>query len=135
MKKTFIISMLALIMCSCASYKLEKTVWSTVSGAEKDGERGTVITSLIFKSSEDVDIFNAVVVDNTFVVTPFKYAEGKYVVSGNPRKEASVEINGSNIQNEKIKYKGIYHKMDAMILISQDSIPYLYGIQKNVKVQ
>lgn len=135
MKKTFIISMLALIMCSCASYKLEKTVWSTVSGAEKDGERGTVITSLIFKSSEDVDIFNAVVVDNTFVVTPFKYAEGKYVVSGNPRKEAFVEINGSNIQNEKIKYKGIYHKMDAMILISQDSIPYLYGIQKNVKVQ
>lgn len=135
MKKIFIITMLALVLCSCASYKLEKTVWSTVSGAEKDGKRGTVVTNLIFKSSEDVDVYNAVVVDNSFVVTPFKYAEGKYVVSGNPKKEASIEINARNIQNEKINYKGVYHKKDAMILISQDSIPYLYGFQKNVTVK
>lgn len=135
MKRIFIITMLALVLCSCASYKLEKTVWSTVSGAEKDGERGTVITNLVFKSSEDVDVFNAVVVDNSFVVTPFKYAEGKYVVSGNPKKEASIEINARNIQNEQINYKGVYHKKDAMILISQDSIPYLYGFQKNVTVK
>jgi hypothetical protein len=135
MKKIFILLSVAIIMCSCASYKLEKTVWSTVSGAEKDGKRGSVVTNLIFKSSEDVDIFNAVVVDNSFVVTPFKYAEGKYVVSGNPKKEAFIEINASSIQNERIIYKGVYHKKDAMILISQDSIPYLYGFQKNVKVQ
>ena len=127
--------MLAIVLCSCASYKLEKTVWSSISGAEKDGKRGSVITNLVFKSSEDVDIFNAVVVDNSFVVTPFKYAEGKYIVSGNPKKEASIEINASNIQNEKINYKGVYHKKDAMILISQDSIPYLYGFQKNVTVK
>ena len=127
--------MLAIVLCSCASYKLEKTVWSSISGAEKDGKRGSVITNLVFKSSEDVDIFNAVVVDNSYVVTPFKYAEGKYIVSGNPKKEASIEINASNIQNEKINYKGVYHKKDAMILISQDSIPYLYGYQKNVTVK
>lgn len=135
MKKIFIILMLAIVLCSCASYKLEKTVWSSISGAEKDGKRGSVITNLVFKSSEDVDIFNAVVVDNSYVVTPFKYAEGKYIVSGNPKKEASIEINASNIQNEKINYKGVYHKKDAMILISQDSIPYLYGYQKNVTVK
>lgn len=135
MKKTFIILMLSLIMCGCASYKLEDTVWSTVSGAQNKGERGSVITSLIFKSSEDVDIYSSVVVDTSLVVTPFKYAQGKYVVSGNPRKEASIEINGSNIQNEKVSYKGVYHKNDAMLLISQDSIPYLYGMHKNVKIQ
>lgn len=135
MKKIYIITMLALVLCSCASYKLEKTAWSTLSGAEKDGQRGTLVTNLIFKSSEDVDIFNAVVVDNSYVVTPFKYAEGKYVVSGNPKKEASIEINANSIQNERVIYKGVYHKKDAMILISQDSIPYLYGFQKNVKVQ
>ena len=135
MKKYFIISMLAIIMCSCASYKLEKTVWSTVSGAEKDGERGTVITSLLFRSPEDVDIYSAVVVDKEVVVTPFKFAEGKYVVSGNPRKEAEIEITGNNIQNQSINYKGVFHKTDAMFLISQDSIPYIFGIQKNLKIQ
>ena len=135
MRKFFIISMLAIIMCSCASYKLEKTVWSTVSGAEKDGERGTVITSLLFRSPEDVDIYSAVVVDKEVVVTPFKFAEGKYVVSGNPRKEAEIEITGNNIQNQSINYKGVFHKTDAMFLISQDSIPYIFGIQKNLKIQ
>ena len=135
MKKFFISSMLAIIMCSCASYKLEKTVWSTVSGAEKDGERGTVITSLLFRSPEDVDIYSAVVVDKEVVVTPFKFAEGKYVVSGNPRKEAEIEITGNNIQNQSINYKGVFHKTDAMFLISQDSIPYIFGIQKNLKIQ
>lgn len=135
MRKIFIFSILAIIMCSCASYKLEKTVWSTVSGAEKDGERGTVITSLLFRSPEDVDIYSAVVVDKEVVVTPFKFAEGKYVVSGNPRKEAEIEITGNNIQNQSINYKGVFHKTDAMFLISQDSIPYIFGIQKNLKIQ
>jgi len=135
MKKYFVIIMLAIIMCSCASYKLENTVWSTVSAAEKDGERGTVVTSLLFRSSEDVDVYTAVVVDKDVVVTPFKYAEGKYVVSGNPKKEAEIEITGNNIQNQKIHYKGAYRKTDAMFLISQDSIPYIFGIQKNLKIQ
>lgn len=135
MKRIFIITMLALVLCSCASYKLEKTVWSTVSAAEKDGEKGVVVTSLLFRSPEDVDIYSAVVVDKDVVVTPFKFAEGKYVVSGNPRKEAEIEIIGSNIQNQSINYKGVYRKADAMFLISQDSIPYIFGIQKNVKIQ
>ena len=135
MKKIFIISSLVLILCSCASYKLENTVWSTVTAAEKDGENGVVITSLLFRSPEDVDIYSAVVVDKDVVVTPFKYAEGKYVVSGNPKKEAELEISGINIRNQSINYRGAYHKADAMFLISQDSIPYIFGIQKNVKVQ
>lgn len=135
MKKAFLFLSMALIMCSCTSYKLEKTVWSTVSAAEKDDEKGVVITSLLFRSPEDVDIYSAVVVDKDVVVKPFKFAEGKYVVSGNPREEAQIEITGSNIQNESINYKGSYHKADAMFLISQDSIPYIFGIQKNVKIQ
>lgn len=135
MRKIFIFSILALIMCSCASYKLEKTVWSTVSAVEKDGVKGSVISSLYFRSSEDVDIYNSVVVDTSIVVTPFKYAEGKYVVTGNPRTEAVIEITGSNVQQEKVMYKGKYHKSDAMLLISHDSIPYLYGIQKNVIIK
>lgn len=130
MKKIFIFSMLALILSSCASYKLEKTVWSAVSTAEKNGEKGSVITSLLFKSSEDVDIYSSVVVDTNIIVKPYKYAEGKFVVSGNPKKEATIEINGTNIQNKAIKYKGIYRKNDAMILVSQDDVPYVFGIQK-----
>jgi protein-disulfide isomerase len=135
MKKTLLLLSMALIMCSCASYKLEKTVWSTASAVEKDGEKGVVITSLLFRSPEDVDIYSAVVVDKDVVVTPFKFAEGKYVVSGNPKKEAEIKITGSNIQNQNINYKGVYRKADAMFLISQDSIPYIFGIQKNVKIQ
>lgn len=135
MKRILFISMLMLILCSCASHKLENTVWSTVSAAEKDGERGTVITSLLFRSPEDVDIYNAVVVDKEVVVTPFKFAEGKYVTSGNPKKEATIEIIGNDIQKERIIYKGVYHKKDAMFLISQDSIPYIFGLQKNVEIK
>lgn len=131
MKKLFITIVLAFFMFSCASYKLTKTVWSTVSGAEKDGERGTVITSLYFKTQEDVDIYNAVVVDTNIVVFPFKFAEGKYTVSGNPKKEADLKIVGKNINNDSIEYKGAYYKKDVMLLISNDSIPYIYRIQKS----
>lgn len=135
MKKILVLLSMSLIMGSCANYKLEKTVWSTVSAAEKNGEKGTVITSLLFRSPEDVDIYSAVVVDKEIVVTPFKFAEGKYTVSGNPKKEATLEITGRDIQNQRISYKGVYHKADAMFLISQDSIPYIFGLQKNIKIQ
>lgn len=135
MKKTILFSLIALLFCSCASYKLEKTVWSTVSAVEKDGVQGSLISSLYFRSSEDVDIYNSVVVGKEVIVTPFKFAEGKYTVSGNPKKEASIEISGKNIQKEQFMLKGMYHKADAMLLISQDSIPYLYGIQRNVKIK
>lgn len=132
MKRTLFFLLIALSVCSCASYKLEKTVWSTVSAVEKDGEEGVVVTSLFFRSPEDVDIYSAVVVNKDVVVTPFKFAEGKYVVSGNPRKEAEIEITGISIQNQNIYYKGAFRKTDAMFLISQDSIPHIFGIQKNV---
>lgn len=127
--------MLVSIMCSCANYKLEKTVWSSVSPAEKDGQRGSVITSLFFTSSDDVDIFKAVIVGDSLAVTPYKYAEGKYEVSGNPKKEAAIKITAKTIQKEDIEYVGGYHKSDAMLLFTQDTIPYLYGIQKNYKIK
>lgn len=135
MKKVLISLLLAFIMCSCASYKLEKTVWSAASVTNDEGKKSTIITNLYFRSTEDVDIYSAVVVDTSIVVTPYKYAECKYRVSGNPRKEAKVDITGSDLQKQSVSYKGVYHKTDAMILISQDSIPYLFGIQNKVKIK
>lgn len=132
MRKLLVFFVLGAIMCSCASYKLEKTVWSTVHGAENNGERGSVITSLYFLTDNKVDVYKSVVVDTSIVVSPFKYAECKYVVKGNPKKEAEIRIDGKSLDKEKFGYNGVYRKRDGMYLISKDSIPSIYTWQKSI---
>jgi hypothetical protein len=107
--------------------KLSKSIWYNTSSAEKDGVHGTVVTSLYFLTDDTVDIYSSVVVDAELVVTPFKIAEGTYFVYGNPKKEAHILIRAIKLDREHIVYRGAFHRNKAMILVSQDSIPKLYG--------
>jgi hypothetical protein len=135
MKKLQIIIVLGFILLSsCATYKLDKTVWYNLSPAEKDGVKGSVVTSLHFLSDKDVDIFSSVIVDTNVVVKPYKIAEGSYSVSGNPKKEAQIKITAETLQKENVKYNGTFHKVEAMILVSQDSITKVYGKMPNTKL-
>lgn len=134
MKRLLFYSLLALVLSSCAGYKLEKTVWTTLSGFEKDGERATLITSLLFRSSEKVDIYNAVVVDTNIVVTPFKYAECKYKLLGTTKKKTKIEIEGKDIKQQSVQFTGKCDK-NEMLLLSQDSLLYLYVKEKDVVIK
>ena len=137
MRKVHILFLLCLtLLCSCATgkYNISKTIWYNTSPVEKDGKKGTVVTSLYFISDDTVDIYNSVIVDSTLVVTPFKIAKGTYSTSGNPKKEAKISITAENLNKEKVVYKGAFHKNEAMILVSQDSITKLYGKLPNTKL-
>ena len=132
MKKLIILFLVLIGLSSCATYKLDKSVWSNLSFVEKDGQKADMTTSLHFISDKQVDVFVSVVSDTNFIVTPFKYAEGTYRVSGNPRKQAQINIDITTIDKNKVTWTGLFHKNEAMILQSTDSGVKLYGQLPNV---
>ena len=123
------------LLCSCASrnYSINKTIWFNLSPAEKEGVKGTVVTSLYFTSDTTVDIYSSVKVDTTLVVKPFKWAKGKYSVSGNPKKTANLSVTATNLRNNIVKYNGIYQKDETMLLVS-DSVANVFHKMPNVKL-
>jgi asparagine N-glycosylation enzyme membrane subunit Stt3 len=129
MKKIYILILGLILLCSCATqnYNLSKTVWYNLSPAENNGVKGNVVTSLCFISGNAVDIYSSVLVDTTLVVKPFKYATGAYSITGNPKEQAKISIEAVTLQKETVKYNGVFHKAEAMVLISQDSISKVYG--------
>ncbi|GHT29019.1 hypothetical protein AGMMS49574_04600 [Bacteroidia bacterium] len=134
-KKLFVFSLACVLLSSCASYKLDKTIWYNLSPAEKDGEKGIVVTSLYFLSADAVDIYNSVLVDTVLVVQPYKYATGTYSTTGNPKKEVKISVSAATLQKENVNLKGIFYKKDdAMFLVSQDSISKTYVKLPNTKL-
>lgn len=127
MRKLIFMTMCVVCMCSCATYTLNKSVWYNLTFVEKDEQKVDMTTSLHFISDNQVDVFLSVVSDSNFIVEPFKYAEGTYSVSGNAKKEAKISIEATTIDKTPFIYKGVFHKYDAMILMSSDSIVKVYG--------
>lgn len=134
LQKIILSGFIVFLFSSCASYKLDKSVWYNLSLVEKDGVKGDMTTSLYFLSADTVDIYTSVMVDTTLVVKPFKYASGTYSVSGNPKKEAKINITAVTLDKKTVKYSGAFHKAEAMILVSQDSISKVYGILPKTKL-
>lgn len=122
----------SILLSSCATYKLNKSVWYNLSFVENDGQKVDMTTSLHFISENQVDVFVSVVSDSIFIVKPFKYAEGTYQVNGNPKKQALINMDLKTIDNNKITWTGAYHKDEGMVLQSSDSIVKIYGKIPNV---
>ena len=120
------------LMTSCATYKLDKSVWYNLSLVEKEGRKAMMATSLYFFSSDTVDIYCSVRKDTMMIVEPFKYASGIYSISGDPRKEAKIKIEAETIDGKLLKYDGAYYKSEAMYLLSPDSVIKVYGKTKDV---
>lgn len=126
MKKILLLLTISIVLSSCTTYKLDKSVWYNLSFVEKDGQKADMTTSLHFVSEKQVDVFVSVVSDTNFIVTPFKYAEGTYQVKGNPKKQAHINIDITTIEKNKDTWTGVFHKNDAMILKSSNSVK-IYG--------
>ena len=114
-----LVLVIALSGCATKQVYLEKTVWFNASPSEKDGQEGTVVTSLYFISSERVDIYNSVVVDSTVVVKPFLYAKGKYITESCKRVN-EINIQANSIDKKNISFKGYYNNEDLFLV--EDSI-------------
>ena len=138
MKKTLTVFLLAFIMCSCASMKsginFEKSVWSGPTVIENDNSTQNIVTSLYFKSSEDVDIYKAVVLDTSIVVKPFKYAIGKYTIVNKSKKDLKLKISGKDIQGQPISYDGFCYDGEAMLLVPQNGAPIVLGKNKEIRL-
>lgn len=135
MKKTYFLSVVLIVLTSCATYKLDNSVWSNLTFVEKNGKKADLTTSLHFVSDRQVDVICSVVTDSAFIVEPFKYAEGTYTTTGNPKKEVSINIDAQTIDKKAMRLTGRYHKNDGMILTSQDSITKIYFKLPGVKIQ
>ena len=87
LQRTILLGFVGLLCCACSSqkYNLSKTIWFNFSPAEKDGQKGSVVTSLYFTSENTVDIYSSVVVDTMVLVKPFMWAKGKYSTLGSSR--------------------------------------------------
>ncbi len=134
MKRIVFYVALALLLSSCATYKLEKTIWTNVSFVEKEGTKAAVITSIYFTSDSTIDLCKTVRIDTMEVVSPFIFAKGSYRTEGNPRKDAKIFINAKSIESDLLNFKGVYYKDYSMILVSEDSITKLYGRVPEVKL-
>ena len=134
MKRIILFLFISIAISSCTTYQLDKSVWYNLTFVEKDGQKADMTTSLHFVSEKQVDVFVSVVSDTNFIVTPFKYAEGTYNVNGNPRKEATINIDITTIDKKRLSWSGVYHKDDAMLLLSTDSVVKVYGKLQNISL-
>lgn len=142
MKKHILILLSAILLCEFCyaspkeKFKLSESVWTTCSNSEYDGRPGTIVKSMYFTSDKDVTIYSAVVSqDGKTIVSPFEYAKGQYTVSGDPKKEALVEIQVLTIDNKNVKYVGKYKKHKAMFLVPEMGAVEIYRFNKNVKIK
>ncbi len=125
----------AFLFCGCSiqKYNLSKTIWFNFSLAEKDGQKGSVVTSLYFTSENTVDIYSSVVVDTIVQIKPFVWAKGKYLAEGNPRKGASLSIEAITLKKDTVIYNGLYQKDRTMLLMS-DSVANIFNKMPNIKL-
>lgn len=115
-------------------YSLEKTIWYNLSSTEHNETKGNLFLYLHFRTSDTIAIYATVSVDTCILVQPFLYAIGTYSVSGNPKKEAKIEVEAESVNQKKLSYKGAFHKEESMFLVSQDSICRIYGKLKDTKL-
>ena len=129
--ENLLVAFVALLLCGCVDYQLSDSVWANTSHVEKDGVSGDLIRVLHFKSVDSVDYYCLVKSDTGMIVTPFRYASGMYAQSGNPRKEANVAMKLTSIRGEALPFHGVYHKADAMLLMSNDTVMRVFERLKN----
>lgn len=130
---SLVCGVLVLSLLGCVDYKLSGSIWANASHVEKDGMQGDLVRVLNFKSIDSIDYYCFVKTDTGMLVSPFKYAGGVYAQSGNPRKEANIAMRLTGINGEVLPFHGLYHKADAMMLISNDSVIRVFGRWKNDK--
>lgn len=134
-QKTVLLGFVGLLFCACSSqkYSLSKTIWFNFSPAEKDGKKGSVVTSLYFTSESTVDIYSSVVVDTMVLVKPFMWAKGKYSTLESSRQGTDLSIEAITLKKDTILYQGMYQKDKTMILVS-DSVANVFNIMPDVQL-
>ncbi|MBR5853935.1 MAG: hypothetical protein IKY74_07010 [Alistipes sp.] len=126
--KIILVFALALFLSSCSHHNyLQKTVWVNVSETKTTETPATMITSLEFITDSDVDIYKAVMVDSDVLVKTFKYAEGKYQVNGNPKREAGINITATTLNSDSLIMNGVFRKDEAIIFGQGDENIKAYG--------
>jgi len=130
-KKYVFLLLIPLMLVGCASsskvaYHVSQSAWTNVSVGEVDNISGSVITTLLFTSNQDVTIMSSVKKDNETIVKPFIYAKGTYKTESNTRKTASIVLNVKTIDGKNLVLEGQYNKKEAMFLKSKDEIVRMF---------
>lgn len=137
MRKCLIISFVTLLLCSCRTSKLAQqtvgqTAWVNISPSSSSEVSESVVMTLFFTNNTDVTIMTSVKSGAETIVKPFVYAFGNYTVESLAKKHKKIKITAKDITGKELLFSGEIQK-DAMILVSEDKTPYIYGKVNNLK--
>lgn len=134
MKRYIYIFIVCLLMSSCATVKLENTIWYSETTSELNGEKAQVITSLYLYEDGLMCFNTSVKQDSTMIVAPCATEYGQYTYSGKLKKGMKIEINAETIDQQQTLYHGIIVP-EGMVLVNQDSVAVGYKFISNYRLK
>ena len=138
MRKYVILSLATWLFCSYGTSQARQTIgqtaWVNVSPGSSSEAHESVIMTLFFTNQTDVTIMTSVKTGSETIVKPFVYAFGNYTVENLSKKHKKINITAKEITGKTLSFSGESQK-NAMMLVSADSIPYVFGKVKNIKFE
>ncbi len=136
-KNTLLLLIPLLLLTSCVSNKLNKTVWYNVTMMQENGVYGNVGTSLVFNTDSTVVVYRGVSIDTTVVVPPFVFAYGKYQYENIEGSNMRISLFATQKDGSPYIYSGEYNKKDGLMYLSvpNSKLKETYIWNPNAKVK
>ena len=118
MRKIILLFLPLLFLTSCASNKLNRTVWYNVTMMQDNGVMGNVGTSLVFNTDSTVVVYKGVSIDTTVVIAPYIYAYGKYQYNKIDKRNMQVSLSATTRDGSSYVYSGEYNKKNGLMILN-----------------
>lgn len=138
MRKILILLAIVLAIWSCGTARLtqnqiSKSAWISASPGIVDGVEGNVMMAIFFTSEKDVKVMVSVKSGDNYIVEPYEYARGIYIIDDSINKGNGIKLDLKDIQGKPLIMKGTCAKGKAMLLITNDNVTRLFGKINDVK--
>ncbi len=118
MKKIILLLLFPLfLLTSCASNKLNKTVWYNLTMMQENGVMGNVGTSLVFNTDSTVVVYKGVSIDTTVIVPPYIFAYGQYQYKKSNNGQMQITVTATKRDGSPYVYNGEYNKKKGIMML------------------
>ena len=119
MKSKFMLLLLPLFFfTSCASNKLNQTVWHNLTMMRENGVTGNVGTSLVFDTDSTFFVYKGISIDTSIVVPPYVFAYGKYEYKKIDGKNMKISLSAIKKDGSPYIYTGEYNKKKELMILN-----------------
>ena len=117
MKKSMLLLLPLLFLTSCASNKLNKTVWYNLTIMQENGVMGNVGTSLVFNTDSTVVVYKGVSIDTTVIVSPYIFAYGQYQYKKLNGGKMQITVTATKRDGSPYVYNGEYNRKKGIMML------------------